>query len=55
MPDERKGGGRLNPVTSIRGGVNTTYQIPQQQRPPDPPPMKAGPATNLPPPAPKTD
>lgn len=52
MPDERKGGGRLGPVTSIRGGVNTTYQIPQQQRPPDPPPMK--PATEAKPPAPTT-
>lgn len=52
MADESKGGGRLGPVTSIRGGVNPTYQIPQQQRPPDPPPMRPGPATN--PPAPPT-
>jgi hypothetical protein len=52
MPDESKGGGRLGPVTSIRGGVNPTYQIPQQQRPPDPPPMK--PATEATPPTPPT-
>lgn len=55
MADESKGGGLLSRVTSIRGGVNTTYQIPQQQRPPDPPPMK--PATETKPPAqpPKKD
>jgi hypothetical protein len=52
MAEETKGGGFLNGVTSARGGVNTGYQIPQQQRPPDPPPMK--PATTPTPAAPPT-
>jgi hypothetical protein len=60
MSDDKKGleqlgGGRLVGVTAVRGGVNPSYQISPQQRPPDPPPMKPATGTNQPATTPKKD